>query len=101
MSNELPGTAEGAGPWAILWVCVKQQTDAAGGVIAIRRDLGERRQQGGRDGKCGKAVETRRSNISLVGIAEGDDGMSRGDSLAQFTGKNIPVEENTNPELDK
>lgn len=74
MSNELPGTADGADPWAILWVCVKQQTDATGGVIAIQGDPGERRQQGGRRGK---AVETTRSNISLVGIAEGDDRMSR------------------------
>lgn len=40
------------------WVCVEQQTDAAGGVTAIRGDPGERRQQGGRRGECGTAVAT-------------------------------------------
>lgn len=82
MSNEILGTADGADPRTILWVCVKQQTDAAGGVIAIQGDPGERRQPAERGGKCGKVVETKnekvkhKSNRNCRG--QGQNGWGRG-----------------------
>lgn len=41
---------------------------------------------------------TRRSNMSLIGIAEGDNRMSRGEAvLTEPLGKNIPGEETQIP----